>query len=283
MRRASGQDDAKNRSEAEYVATGVDLVDRPDGLLRRHERRRAKQAASLRRPVLAAGGANLGAADGGVRIVARTAGTSQAAGHHLGQPPVHDLDIAEISDHDVGWLQVPMNHGVRVGIPDRLTHLLEDGQEPTTVGRRVGPVLQQCVEGPALNELHRQEGAAVGQGADLVNGWNSWVLHLACDVRLVEKPGGRRRLGREFIAENFDCHVPAQGDIPRAIDDPHAAAAKFVEQLVGRRSNLGQRPGGIAGRPGGEVIGWRIGTDGGIGQGHLPYRGGGRYGWRPSA
>ena len=84
---------------------------------------------------------------------------------------------------------------VGVGVPDRLAHLLEHRQEPPAVGRRVGPLLEQLVERPPLDELHRQERPAVGQGADLVDRRDAGVLELAGDPRLVEEPAGGERVG----------------------------------------------------------------------------------------
>src|SRR5262245_58266978 len=45
----------------------------------------------------------------------------------LGESPVHDLHFAEGTHHDVDRLQVPVNDSVRVRVPNRLAHLLEDG------------------------------------------------------------------------------------------------------------------------------------------------------------
>ena len=102
------------------------------------------------------------------------------------------------ADHDVRRLQVAVDDPVGVGVGDRLADLLEHRHEPAAVGRRVGPVLEQVVEGAALDQLHGQERPAVGQGADLVDRRDAGVLELAGDPGLLARTGGRPgRVGRE--------------------------------------------------------------------------------------
>jgi hypothetical protein len=69
-----------------------------------------------------------------------------------------------------------VNDAVGVGVADGLADGLEDGQQPAALGRRIGPLLQDVIEGAALDELHGQEGPAVGEGADLMHGWVAGVL-----------------------------------------------------------------------------------------------------------
>ena len=56
---------------------------------------------------------------------------------HLGQAPVHHLDLAEAAHHDVRRLQVAVDHAPGVGVGHRLADLLEDGQEPRAGRARV--------------------------------------------------------------------------------------------------------------------------------------------------
>ena len=75
-------------------------------------------------------------------------------GQDLGEAPVHHLDLAEAADHHVRRLQVTVEDAPGVGIRDRLANLLEDPQEPRQVLRRIGPLLQECIEGPPPDQLH---------------------------------------------------------------------------------------------------------------------------------
>ena len=47
----------------------------------------------------------------------------------LGQPPVHHLDLAKRTHHDIRGLQVAVDHASSVRIGDGLADLLEDGQK----------------------------------------------------------------------------------------------------------------------------------------------------------
>ena len=64
----------------------------------------------------------------GRRLVGQTASRQD-----LGQAPVHHLDLAEVAHHDVGRLQIAMDHASGVCISHRLADLLEDVEEPGQV------------------------------------------------------------------------------------------------------------------------------------------------------
>ena len=86
----------------------------------------------------------------------------------LGQPPVHDLDLAELPDHDVRRLQVPVDDPLAVGVPDRLADLLEDGDEPAAVAAD-GSASRSASVSPLMSFMARN-GRPSGQRADLVDG-----------------------------------------------------------------------------------------------------------------
>src|SRR5271167_4766596 len=52
-----------------------------------------------------------------------------------------------------------------------------------------GPTLrQQRRQRPALHQLHREIGPAVGEGAQLIDRHDPWVLKLAADLGLLDEP-----------------------------------------------------------------------------------------------
>jgi hypothetical protein len=154
----------------------------------------------------------------------------------LGQPPVHHLDLAEGADHHVGRLKVAVDDVVGVGVADGLANGLEDRQQPAAVGRCVGPLLQDRFERAPLDELHRQEGPAIGEGADLVHDGDAGVLQLAGDPRLAEEALGRERIGWVALGQQLDGDVPVEGGIAGTIDDSHAAVADLIAQFEPRRA-----------------------------------------------
>ena len=158
------------------------------------------------------------------RLRVGSASAASRARQHLGQPPVHDLHLAEAADHDVGRLQVAVDDVVGVGVRHRLADLLEDRHEPAAVGRRVGPAFEQLVEGLALDQLHGQERPAVGQRAEVVNRRDGGVLQLAGDAGLVGEAAGRPGFGAVLLLQHLDGDFAAEGGVGGAVDDAHAAA-----------------------------------------------------------
>jgi hypothetical protein len=51
----------------------------------------------------------------------------------LGQSPVHHLNFAECAHHNIGRLQIAVNHAAAMGIRHCLADLLEDFQEARQV------------------------------------------------------------------------------------------------------------------------------------------------------
>ena len=124
-----------------------------------------------------------------------------------------------------------MNDAVGVGVADGLADGLEDGQPArggAATGRWVGPVLQDRLERAPLDELHRQERPAIGEGADLVHGRDAGVLQLAGDPCLAEEALGRYRIGRVALGEQLDGDIAIEGGVAGAVDDAHAAVADLV-------------------------------------------------------
>ena len=161
--------------------------------------------------------------------------------------PVHDLHLAERADHDVGRLEVAMHDAAGVGVGHRLAHLLEGGDEPPAVGRRVGPRPQQLLESFPLDELHGQIRPAVGQGAEVVDGGDVRVLEQAGDPRLVDEPAGGVGILGEPILEHLDGDLAAEGGVGGQEYDAHPAAGDLVPEDVaarGRRRRDGRGAGG---------------------------------------
>ena len=154
-----------------------------------------------------------------------------ALGQHLGQAPVHDLHLAERPDHDVGRLQVAVDHALGVGVRQRLATCKAIAQEARPVRRRVGALGQQRRQGLALDQLHGEEGP-VAEAADVVDGHDAGVLQLPADLRLLEEPP--RHLGPVgvLLQQHLDRQVAAQVHVAAAQHRAHAAAGDLAEELV---------------------------------------------------
>ena len=111
-----------------------------------------------------------------------------------------------------------MDHAVGVGVGHRLADLLEDPQAPRP-GRRRTPSAsaRELRKGPALDQLHREVRAVVGEGAQLVDRHDARVLELAGDLRLLDEAADHLGAVAEVVAEDLDGQVaPRSGSRPRS-------------------------------------------------------------------
>ena len=184
-------------------------VDSPDRLLRRHVRRRAEHAPGLRRAVRVASRADLGrrrSASGSVRRPG-----PPPVRQDLGQAPVHDLDLAEGPDHDVGRLQVPVDDPVGVGVrrppgrPARRRPRTGRGRPP---GRR--PASRSSRVRPLISFMARNgrpSGRVPTSWTGGMPGCWSWPVIRASSRN--RRAAGR--VGRVPVLEHLDGHVPVEG------------------------------------------------------------------------
>jgi hypothetical protein len=107
---------------------------------------------------------------------------------HLGESPVHDLDLAEGPHHHVGRLQVPVNDASTVGVSHRLTDLGEDLNvaRQVVVGR--GAPGEQLGEGAALDQFHDDERLTARADPQFMHRDDARVLELPGDPCLLHEP-----------------------------------------------------------------------------------------------
>ena len=153
---------------------------------------------------------------------------------HLGEAPVHDLDLAEAADHDVRRLQVAVDHALRVGVGDRLADLLEDGEEPRPVLVGASSRRQERRQRAAPHQLHRDEQPAVGQPAQLVDRHDARVLELPADLRLLDESPDHLGVVAMFLADHLDGQVAAEVEVAALEDGPHAPASQLADELISR-------------------------------------------------
>ena len=149
----AGQDLAEDRAQREDVGPLVHRAQLAPRLLGRHVRRRAHHAAGLREVALRALAAPRRGDDRLVhRLLAGLFIVDHAAlGQDLGQAPVHHLHLAERAHHDVGRLEVAVDHAAGVRIGHRLADLCEDRQEPRPILAGFDPLAQAARPACALS------------------------------------------------------------------------------------------------------------------------------------
>ncbi|EAU63718.1 hypothetical protein STIAU_3224 [Stigmatella aurantiaca DW4/3-1] len=155
----------------------------------------------------------------------------------LGQPPVDDHRLPEVSHQHVGRLEVPVDDALGVGVGDGLGH-----REHVRQQRQ--PLLQRLLLGEdvrqraARDELHREEGLAAGPTPRFVDGDDGGVLEAGGDEGLGDEarlhvPAGRQQL--------LDGHGPVQALVPGPEDAADAPLRQLPDERVAARFHRGQR------------------------------------------
>ena len=109
----------KGRAQAVNVAGGTELVDVAASLFGAHVRRRANRRALLGM----SGRAERRTGRIRLELPMSSAGMSSCLADHLGEPPVDDQGLAIRSQHDVGRLQVAVQHLPAVGEIDGVANV----------------------------------------------------------------------------------------------------------------------------------------------------------------
>jgi hypothetical protein len=173
-------------------------------------------------------------------------GTEGGGTDGLGQPPVHDIDLAELAHHDIVRFEIAVHDpaGVRVGhgFTDPQKGLDEPGERPLTglLGPRAGLDAQVNTanglrERLPLEQFHRQPQAAVGQAPMVVQGHDGRVIELRGDLRLFEKPRVEFEVSAVLGAQRLHGHDAVEHPVVDAVDLAHAAPADHAQERVARR------------------------------------------------
>ena len=232
MGRLAGQQLVEQGAERVDVGAGVDVL--APRLLRRHVRGRAHDVSDRGR---GRAGPGVGLLD---LVVADLA--LAAAGQVLGQAPVDDHGLAEVADHHVGRLDVAVDDALAVRVGDRLGHREHVRQEGHALVE-AALLLDELLERPPRDQLHRVVRIARRPAAGLVHRDDARVLQPGGDERLAHEPGlGRRRALQELL----DGDRPAKQAVMGPDHAAEAASRVHSLQLVAR-AVLDRQRGGSAG------------------------------------
>ena len=170
-----------------------------------------------------------------------------------GEPEIHDADLAAAIDHDVGGLEVAVEHALLVRGGETGADAAREFEG--LVGGKAADAAEQRGEILAVDELHGDVVEALVD-ADVVNAADVGVRDLAGDADFVEKTledglGGADGFGQELERDGL-----AEDQVGGAVDLAHAAAAELAGDAVaggnqgaGREALLvGMRGGGRLGR-----------------------------------
>ena len=217
QRRLSGQALVEDDAEGVHVGRGPHLLFAA-GLFGGHVLRRADDGAGARQAAV---------------------GLAQ-----LGNAKVGDLGPAFSVQEHVGRLEVTMNDPLGVGRLHGAGQLLDqDGR----LARRVRLAVQAPRQGTALDPLHRQERLAFVL-AHLEHLDDAGVPHAGGEFRFDAEARSLLLAGGVARKDHLQRRGTVQGQVPGLVDDAHAAAADFGEDLVARDGHAHRGAGGRRGR-----------------------------------
>ena len=165
----------------------------------------------------------------------------------LGQAEVGDVRLALLVDQDVGRLEVAVQDAPLVGVVHRLGRL---GHQPRRGPRVVAVAVEPAGQAAAGDQLHAEVALAVVL-ADLVDRHDVGVVQRRDRLGLVLEPPELGVAGQNAGPDHLQGDRAVQADLPRLVDDPHAATAQLAADLVVAEGSCadtvaGRPPGGIA-------------------------------------
>jgi len=147
---------------------------------------------------------------------------------HLREPEVRDHGRVVSVEQDVRRFKVAMQDPAAVCVVDGVRHARD---QRSNVVPLAGERSDAPVEAAAFGELHAEQRQA-GMLADLVDRQDAGVIEARHGfdfaTEAVEHAGHRQQLRQHDLERD---HAPGVR-LARAVDDTHAAAGDFVEQLV---------------------------------------------------
>ena len=144
------------------------------------------------------------------------------------QAEVGDVRVAVLVDEDVGRLQVAVEDATQVGV---MYGLGQRGHEPGGPRRVVAVGVQPARQRAARDELHGEESLAVVL-ADLVDRHDARRGRAPATASASFWNRRSRRVGEGPGPDHLQGDWAIQADLPRLVDDPHAAAAELAADLV---------------------------------------------------
>ncbi len=155
----------------------------------------------------------------------------------LGEPPVHDNRLAELTDDNVRGLEISVYDTLVVRISDGLSNGEDDPHGRQPIGERAF-LLYDLSERAALDELHGIEGLARGPATSLVDRNDTGMLKPRGDRDLANEAPPRSRIVAEALIHRDD---PTEASIKRAVHASQTAASFLSLDLIRVERDLAQR------------------------------------------
>ena len=150
---------------------------------------------------------------------------------HLGQAPVHDVDLAEVADHDVGRLQVAVDHAARMGIGQGIADADEDVQQPAQrvflLGcLRLCPQLVQTWARLRPLTIFIEKNSRFWRRRPVRGSARCWDVRAAGDLGFLDE--AELLAGVGLVEQVLDGDLAADVAVDGPQDGAHAAAGDFL-------------------------------------------------------
>ncbi len=204
-REPSGAEPVEDRAQGEDVGALVGLPAVDD--LGRHV---------VRRP-------DHGAGHGHAVVLGEDPGDAEVGQLHRGSP-------AELGDHDVLGLQVPVDDAGRVGVDQRVRQ--RDADDRPALRERDPLLVGEGAEGPAVDELGDEPALGGPVPRVVVDLHDPRMGQARHGPGFPGEPGARVGLRGEVGVEHLDRDLAVERGVAAPVDDRHSTGSHLLEELV---------------------------------------------------
>ena len=145
-------------------------------------------------------------------------------------PQSNNQGFAKVAEHDIGWLEVAVEHALLMRVGNRVAHIDKPvQQEPEFEARiiRRGPRVESRDGLPqrlSLDEAHRIEDAPIGMGPHSVNRNDARMFEPAGDPGFDQEPLSPEDVAAVLSSYLLECNLPLE---LRVFGDENLAKAPF--------------------------------------------------------
>ena len=159
---------------------------------------------------------------------------------HLGQAPVEDVHLAEVSEHDVAGLEVAVDDAADVGEVHRVADAREGAEELAACELADGFLLAHAqrvddsLESHPADALHREVERSVGVAPEVVHRDDRRVLELPLHARLAKEADGGVPARPRPGLDTLDGNLAPDAAVDARANDAHPSLAERLAHGVAR-------------------------------------------------
>src|SRR5436190_10839090 len=158
-------------------------------------------------------------------------GETAVAFQSASESKIRDMRLVLGIEKDIRRLEVAMQDAALMRVMNGARHLHDDRDAAANVLWTIGWTRKFPRERSAFHQFHGVEEAAI-MFAYFINGNDMRMIEARARLSFAAKTAGRcfpRQVRSQY---HFQRHHAIQAPLPRAINDSHAAARDFIQELV---------------------------------------------------